>query len=152
MFGPVLPRPSLTIFCLNNFQFLRVYVCRCHRQHAGEFHKDAAGFAYSYNFSFNAFERTFLDNHGLPFPELLAYLGQVDQVFVEGGGDGDEVFHGLGRDGERGVGDAVPVVVDRAGVTEAADVEVERFAGREGEDQAADGWDELAGDPRSSRG
>ncbi len=88
----------------------------------------------------------------MPFPELLAYLSQVDQILVEGGGDGDEIFHGLGRDGERGVGGAVPVVVDRAGITEAADVEVEGLAGREGEDQAADGWDELAGDPRSGRG
>ena len=120
-----------------------MHVCRCHRQHAGKFHKDAAGFAYSYNFSFNAFERTILDHHGLPLPELLGDLRQVDQVIVEGGGYGDEVFHGLGRDGERGVGGTVPVVVDRAGVTEAADVEVEGLAGREGEDQAADGWDEL---------
>ena len=117
-----------------------------------EFDEDATGFADADDLAFDAFEGAVRDLYGLAFTEFVADLGEVDEVFVHCGGDGDEVFHGLGRDGERGVGGAVPVVVDRAGVTEAADVEVEGLAGREGEDQAADGWDELAGDPRSSRG
>ena len=110
---------------------------------AGQFHKDSAGFAYSYYFSFDSLERAFSDLDALAFAEFVADLGEVDEALVEGGSDCYEVLHGFGRNSQRSFFGAVPVVVDRAGFSEAVDVGVERLAGSEGEDKAADGWDEL---------
>ena len=112
------------MFLLYYFQFLRRDISGSDGEHAGEFHKDATGFAYSYYFSFYSFEDTLLYFHFLSFAESVADFCEVDEVLVECRGDCYEVFHFLFRNGERGVDGAVPVVVDWACVAEAADVGV----------------------------
>ena len=130
-------------FNLNNFNIPHLYISRGDGEHAGDFDHDAAGFADADDLAFDAFEGAFLDDDLLAFAELVADLREVDQVGVHGRGDGDEVFHGLVRDCEGAVCGTVPVVVDGAGVAEAADVGVEGFSCRLGEDQAGYGWDEA---------
>ena len=129
-------------FRLNYFNIPHLHISRGDGEHAGDLDHDAAGFADADDLAFDAFEGAFLDDDLLAFAELVADLGEVDQVGVHGRGDGDEVFHGLVRDGEGAVCGAVPVVVDGAGVAEAADVGVEGFSCRLGEDETGYGWDE----------
>ena len=131
-----------SVLGLNNFNIPHLHVSRGDGEHAGDLDHDAAGFADADDLAFNAFEGAFLDDDLLAFAELVADLGKVDQVGVHGRGDGDEVFHGLVRDGEGAVCGAVPVVVDGAGVAEAADVGVKGFSCGLGEDQAGYGWDQ----------
>ena len=119
---------------LNNFNFLRSNVGGSDGEHAGELHQDAAGFAYSHYFSFDSFEWAFLDFDGLAFAELVADFCEVDKILVEGRCYCYEVLHILIRNGERRVRGTVPVVVDRAGIAEAADVGVDAFAGPVDED------------------
>ena len=126
---------------LNYFQFHRRDKGGGYGEGAGEFHQDSAGFAYSYYFAFYSFEGAFLDDDLLSFAELGADFREVDQVRVKGRGYCNEVFHCFCRDCQRSVCGAVPVVVDRAGFTEAADVGVEGFSCGLGEDQAGYGWD-----------
>ena len=108
--------------CLDYFNICHFYIGRCDGEHAGDLYHDAAGFPDADDLAFDALEGAFLDHHLLAFAELVADLCKVDQVRVEGRGHSDEVFHGLVRDGEGTVCRAVPVVVDRAGVAEAANV------------------------------
>ena len=122
------------MFLLNNFQFLRSNVGGGDGEHAGELHEDAAGFAYSYYFSFYSFEGAFLDSDGLAFAEFVADFCEEDEVLVEGRCDCYEVFHVLVRNCEGRIDGAVPVVVDWACVAEAADVGVEGLAGPVDED------------------
>ena len=115
----------------------------CYGKHAWEFHQNPAGFSYSYDFAFDAFERAFFDFYSLTFPEFVADLGEINKVFVHCRGDCNEVFHVAIRDGQRRVCSAVPVVVDGTDISETADVGVDFVAGPVYENQVAYGWDQF---------
>lgn len=123
-----------------------------HCKEAREFYQDSTVLLDADNLSFDSFERAVCHFDCLTFTELLGNLCEVDEVFVLRGSHGDEVFHSFLRDGEGSSGCAVPVVVHRRSVAEGADEIVKLVLGAESETKVADGRDELAGDPRSSRG
>ena len=77
-FPRLLLRLLIICFCLNYFQFFRRHVGGGDGEHAGEFHEDAAGFAYSYNLSFYSFEWAFFDLYVLAFAKFVAYFCEED--------------------------------------------------------------------------
>lgn len=122
---------SHSLFLFNFLHILHPHISRSDGEAAGEFDKDAAGFADAYYFAGDAGEGAVLDADGLAFTEFGADLGEVDEVLVEGGCDLHEVVHLAFGNGDGVAGGAVPGEVDRGFFAVGGDEFPESLAGGE---------------------